>query len=288
MMATINFKRVLLPVPHEAMDEAASRMAVDFAKQLDLDVLGFFVEDMDMLALGELPFVRELRSLEGGWMAIDSERLATEARLAAQRAERRFLEMAERVGAKSMFKLVQGTAADAIASLSRAGDIVIIGESLNPADKLSHSQSQLTESALQSEASVMLVPSRIAQQRGPIAVIAAAPDEAGVGAALSIAGATKTDLVIVNTGERPGSDWVIPSAAVPPGVEVRLIQARSSATAMGTTLSSRLEFANERLLIMTHGTWEDSLALAFAAERRVPVLIIEPEGPRAQMARRLR
>jgi hypothetical protein len=188
-----------------------------------------------------------------------------------------------------MLKIMQGTAADAIASLSRAGDIIIIGESLNPAQKVSHSQSRLTESALQSEASVMLLPSRIARQHGPIAVIAAGPEEAGVSAALSIAGATKTDIVvIVNTGERPGSDWVIPRSAIPAGIEIRIIQARPSATEMGMTLSSPLEFPNERLLVTTRGTLEDSLAITFAAERRVPMLIIEPEDPRAQIARRLR
>lgn len=247
MTGVAGFKRIVLGVSHRSFDDVAARVALALAEDLSLDLLGYYPEDADVLALGAMPFARELRSLEPMWTAIDATRLAAEVALVAQRAERRFLEAVAASGTASSFTVFRGSRAEAIRSLSRAGDIVIISESTGPNQFSTHTIQQLAEAALGSEASVLLVPSRIARQRGAVVALAARANDASVETAALIADATKSKLVIAGIGE--------------------------SSEGPQLAAAARLESLNERLLVIARGLLENSAVSLLATRRRVPVLI---------------
>ena len=247
MTGAAGFKRIVLAVSHRPSDDVAGRVALVLAEDLNLDLLGYYPEDVDVLALSAMPFARELRSLEPSWTAIDGTRLAAEVALVAQRAERRFLETVAASGAASSFAVFRGNRVEAIRSLSRAGDIVIVSESAGPDPFATHTTQQLAEAALGSEASVLLVPRRIARQRGAVVALTTRANDTSIEAAALIAEATKSKLVIAGIGE----------------------------AAEGTQAAAvvRLESLNERLLVIARGLMENSAVSMLAARRRVPVLI---------------
>ena len=247
MTGADGFKRIVLGVSHRPFDDVAARVALALAEDMRLDLLGYYPEDADVLALGAMPFARELRLLERGWTEIDATRLAAEAALMAQRAERRFLEAVTASGATPSFRVFQGSQAEAIRSLSRAGDIVVISESSGPDPFATYTTQQLADVALGSEASVLLVPGRIARQRGSVVALTARTNDASVEAAAFIADATKSKLVIACIGETRD--------------DLQLLEA------------VRLASLNERLLVTARGLLESSAASMLATRRRVPVLI---------------
>jgi hypothetical protein len=68
------FKRLVVGLEPSAPDRAM-RLAVELAELLDLDLLGLFLEDPGLRDLAAIPFVREFRSLGGGWRPIEIDQL---------------------------------------------------------------------------------------------------------------------------------------------------------------------------------------------------------------------
>src|SRR3974390_83058 len=121
-----NFKRIVLGLHPRTPPSQGMRLGMELARLLELDLLGLFVKEEHLLDLVALPFIREFNLFGGGWHPLDLDRLSHDLEIAARSAEKAFREVSKTVSNKCRFEVIQGSMVNAIASVSRAGDIVLL------------------------------------------------------------------------------------------------------------------------------------------------------------------
>lgn len=269
-----SFKRVVLGLQPQ-MPGRMMRLAVELADLLELELLGLFLEETSLRNLASIPFAREFQPLGGGWHPIDLDRLSHDMEVAARSTERMFTEAAKRLAARSRFAVVRGSTAETIASVSQAGDIIMIVEPVSPAERVTQQFSSLIEAAFKSAGAVLLVPSRIARTTGPIIAIAAAPDDPCVDVAAAIALAAGEELVIAVAYDGAADDLPICKLAAGSGLTIKHIAIGKIPLSDPAHVSHALSQLKERLLVMSRGVLEHDILLGLASARRVPMLAIE-------------
>ncbi|MGB9117955.1 MAG: hypothetical protein WCC91_22260 [Bradyrhizobium sp.] len=272
-----SFRRLVLGLQPGAHDRTM-RLAVELADLLHLDLLGLFLEDTSLRDLAGIPFSREFRPLGGGWHMIDLDRLSRDFELAARSIERKFMGAAKRLPTGYQFEVARGPIAKTFASVSRRDDIVMIVEPRSPAEQATHQFSWLLESAFRSAAAVMLVPPHIVRTKGPVAAIVTSSDDPSLHVAAAIALAAKEELVIIEADGRNAEDPGIRKLAADTGLPIKRIAAAGIGLADPAACALAFRQSQERLIVMTRSAFADGAASAIAAARRVPVLIVEPEG----------
>jgi len=83
--------------------------AVQLAARMGAQLEGIFVEDIDLIQLAELPFLREVRSVSRSEIAINLTRMEQELRVLARRAERLLGEHAARQNVSWSFRIWRGS-----------------------------------------------------------------------------------------------------------------------------------------------------------------------------------
>jgi hypothetical protein len=235
------------------LDRQALRTAVEFARLLELEMLGIFVEDPAVLGLGNLPFLRELRLPDHAWRAFEPERVAADLRAAAEQARKLFDQEGAAQGVTCRFEVRQGDPATLVCSLGEETDILVMAEPTAAAERVTAALERAQHAAAASSAAVLFLPPSALLPRGSVAVLAANEADPAFELASRIAG--------------PG---VAPVKAAPP----EGLTARSAAASLAHALGRR----HERLVVMTRGVGgsSDDMPWQLAVERDVPVLVIEP------------
>ncbi len=272
------FKRLVLGF-HPNAPERTLPLAIELADLLHLDLLGLFLEDPSLRHLAGMPFAREFQPLTG-WRPIEIETLAREADLAARAVERTFTAAARKLLTRARFEVMRAPIAEAIASVSCAGDIVVVIEPESAAARTTQQFTWLIEAALHSAAAVLLVPPHAVLRRGPVVAIVTETHDPSLQIAASIARAASEDLIVVDAC---GSAGTAPATHVEglanAGVRVAQMSAAESPW-LGSTASPPRHHLRERLVVVTRGAVPTDRIMAFAAARHVPVLVLEPaDGP---------
>ncbi len=269
------FKRLVLGLEPSAPDRAI-RLAAKLAELLHLELLGLFVEDPSLRDLAAIPFVREFQPLGGGWRSIDLDQLTHDLDIAIRNVERMFVEAAKGLTTRCQFEVTHGAAAQAIASISRSGDIVALTEPATPAARATQQFSWLVNAAFQSAAAVMLVPARIARATGPVVAIALAPDDPSIRTAAAIAMAARENLIIVNASEGKGDDPKDRKIAADTDLLIKHVFTGKASLSDPATYAHALRSVQERLVVAARSVLAPELALTMASSRRIPVLVIAP------------
>ncbi|MEZ5822720.1 MAG: hypothetical protein AB7I42_04675 [Bradyrhizobium sp.] len=186
-----DFKRMLLRLPHSASDYAAVKLIAELADVLGADLIGSFVEDLDLRALVDLPDAREFRA--GAWHRIDSSQLARDFTSASHEAERLFLQMAGL--SRSSFRVVES--ASAAAREAGEDDIIVVIEPKSAVERATRQFGELLEIANRSTSSILWIPSLARRVTGPIVVMASEPEDPCISAAVSIAASVKEKVILL-------------------------------------------------------------------------------------------
>lgn len=273
MSPPVGFKRVVVGLPQSMADQAAVKVAADFAEFLNIELLATFIVDASLHALAGFPAARELRILELSWQAIDAAQISRDIDRATGLARQRFTEAVATRAIKTGFDIVTG--AQAMVSRIRADDIVAIVEPSHPGERITRQFTGLLDAALESAAAVLILPRRIARMAGPVMAIAAGPDDATISVALELAAALKEDLIVVTKfGVFLPSETV--SAANALGVRVEQVIVShlfAHETAWLTSASS----GKERLRVITRDRVPRDAAQLFTMLQGVPLLVIAPD-----------
>jgi hypothetical protein len=287
------YRRIILNLYWNSGDQRTITAAAGFARLLGLDLLGIYVEDEAVHGLAGLPFAREIKLPTHEWGSIHAERIAAEFRHAAMSAERMLARTAAALGVSSSFEVMRGDPSASVTTQSRAGDIVVFAEPRMAGERMTRSFARSWQAAAASAASVLLMPSRLARQRGAVAAVFAGHDDASVITAARIALAADEDLLLLvpGRGRKLREDAI--AAARASGMAESRIHTRWLPALSAEGILHALADCPERLVVLDREVLAadaDAAIFAVAAQCCVPILIVDGGGTalEAQPARNSR
>jgi nucleotide-binding universal stress UspA family protein len=126
VLGPARIRRILIALDASAKSLAALEQAAALAARLDAELLGLFVEDVNLLRLARLPFTREI----GLWSALSRRLEDTDMQRAlrgeARRAQQAFDAVAERLHVQCSFRVVRGRVVTEVLEAARTADLVTI------------------------------------------------------------------------------------------------------------------------------------------------------------------
>jgi nucleotide-binding universal stress UspA family protein len=120
-------RRILVGLDASTHSLAALAAAVELAAAMEAELEGLFVEDVNLLRLAGLPFVREVRhtaSLE----ALDSPRMERALKAQAVQAREALAAAAERARVHWSFRVVRGHVAQEVVQAASQADLLTLGK----------------------------------------------------------------------------------------------------------------------------------------------------------------
>lgn len=280
MAAMPEFKRAVLGLHLHTLDPDVIDVAAGLAELLGLNLVGLLALDDTLQELASYPSAREFLPAAREWRPIDPDRIVREQALAAQGAQRLFTQLAQTLRVPSTFEIVPGGATQTFASAC-ATDILVVAEPRRASASVTHSFTLILDAAVRSTASVLFIPRSVQRRKGPIVVVAGAPDDPSIEVASAIAAAAHEELILMEAYEGPAltpGTTPIEGATTP----MQRIHGDSRLLSDMRHLSTLLENCNESLIVVTREgvAGADNIGMVIAELRRVPVLILEPP-PRA-------
>jgi nucleotide-binding universal stress UspA family protein len=122
-------RRILVGLDASPHSIAALQAACELAARFRAELLGLFVEDIDLLRASELPFTREVRFFSGARHRLDTQQVERQLRAQAARARRALTASAGRAQVHSSFRVTRGTIASELLEAALDMDLVILGKS---------------------------------------------------------------------------------------------------------------------------------------------------------------
>jgi hypothetical protein len=255
------FHRLVLELGHGAADPETIQESAAFARLLDAELHALFVEDETLLHASALPFAREINPVSCEWRPLEPDRLEAELKAAAAQARRHVEAAAHATGVRRSFEVRRGDLALHVTDICVASDIIVVSPPRRMGTGTTHGFLQLRETARQSVASMLFLPSAPGRQHGLVVALAASASDPSLDVAQMIAtGAHERLLVLAPTG-----------SAVPGEPDIRFLPGNTARDVIAA-----LDDTRERLIVMTRADDVGDLGSALAAARGVPVLVMEP------------
>jgi nucleotide-binding universal stress UspA family protein len=127
-MKTPKIQRILVAVDASPHSLAALEAAGELAARFDAELLGLFVEDLNLLRLAGLPFTEELGLFSGRRRRLHTGDVKRQLRIQARRAQETFSIVVKRTRVSAEFHVVQGSVSQEILEASADADIVLLGK----------------------------------------------------------------------------------------------------------------------------------------------------------------
>lgn len=120
--------RILVALDTSPHSVAALEAAVQLAEEWSAELVGLFVEDLDLLRLAQLPFAREVSAYSARVRAIGPEQLELQLRAQAARLRRQMARMAMRRGIRWSFEVSRGDIVAELLEQAKDADLIILGK----------------------------------------------------------------------------------------------------------------------------------------------------------------
>jgi hypothetical protein len=231
------FKRIVIDLHCSGCDRMILRHAADLAQLLQLELFGRFFADPAPARLAALPFAREFRPGERAWAPLEGGNVSLELALAITAAERLFKQMAATV--PRHFQVIHDPAQLEHPLDGRGATIAVIHQSDYPNEPVE----QMLESAFQTAASVLILPSGVPPKSGPILAVITGADDPAAGIAAALASAAGERLFRLDS--HAGTAMQVPAA---------------------------------RLIVTRRGTLSNATLALIAARKKTPVLVVDTQS----------
>ena len=127
MNARHDIHRVLVALDTSPHSLAALKAAVELAADLQAELLGMFIEDINLLRLAQLPCAREVAYATRGSRAVDSKRLERALRTRAAELEQILATVAQGRNVPWSFRVSRGHVANELLAAAEEGDVLVLG-----------------------------------------------------------------------------------------------------------------------------------------------------------------
>lgn len=122
-----SIKRILVAIDASPSSLMALEAAAELAASLQAELLGLFVEDINLLRLGDVPFAREVGFSTGTIREVNLQGIQRQLRAQASQARRQILRLAQSMGFRWSFQVVRGVINHELLQAARDADLVILG-----------------------------------------------------------------------------------------------------------------------------------------------------------------
>lgn len=121
-------RRILVALDASPNSLAALREAADLAASLGAELIGLYVEDINLLRLADLPFARETGTFTYTSHNINRQQIEQHLRSQARQARRALQTLAENRRLRWSFSVVQGVIARELLAAAEQSDLMIVGK----------------------------------------------------------------------------------------------------------------------------------------------------------------
>jgi len=122
-----SIRRILVALDASVSSLAALEAAVALASRLEAELVGLFVEDVNLLKLAALPFAREVGFPSARRRRLGSVEMERSLRAQASRAEAALIAAAERQSVRCSFRVVRGEVTAQVLEAATEVDLLALG-----------------------------------------------------------------------------------------------------------------------------------------------------------------
>ena len=123
----LTIRRILVAMDASQHSQAALDAAANVAALLDAELVGMFIEDINLLRVAQLPFVREVSFPVAETREIDVGKMEKYWRMQATLARRQLIELANQKKIEWSFYIERGSVSDRLLTASLDMDLLAIG-----------------------------------------------------------------------------------------------------------------------------------------------------------------
>jgi nucleotide-binding universal stress UspA family protein len=275
-IAEFVIRRILVALDASTHSLAALEEAAALASAMQAELLGLFVEDINLVRGAGLPFARQVSYPSGAAERMTSERIDRELKAQAELARRALAAAAARQQARWSFRTVRGQVTGEILAAASHSDLVLLGKSgWSPARPVGSTARALIAA---SPGAFLLVPQE-APQAGPIAVFfeGSSDSRRALEAAIRLAIARQAPLlVLVSCASPDACDILMRNTRQIVGSRVKEFRIRRVQAATSRDLAQLLRTEHARLLVLPGGSAlaQESGIRSLLELTRSPLLLI--------------
>lgn len=163
-------RRILIALDASTTSLAALQAATELAALLEAELLGLFVEDVNLIRLANLPFARVIGFSSASARPIDQRQMTRALRAEANRARRALIAATEQTEVQASFRVVQGQVAVELLTAAQDADLLILGRVSRPLTRRSRLGSTARRIVLQAPRPVLLAAGSL-QAGGSVVVV---------------------------------------------------------------------------------------------------------------------
>jgi nucleotide-binding universal stress UspA family protein len=196
-------QRILVALDTSTHSLAGLDAAARLAAAMEAELVGLFVEDINLLRLAALPFAREITWPSTGGRELSEEGMERELRLLASQARRALAYAAEQVEAEWTFRVVRGAVTREVLNAAVEADLLTLGRASRSPTARIKLGSTARAAVVEAPRSVLLAREGANLEKPIIVTYDGSPSAArAVSAAATMAQPNDTNLVVlVMTGE---------------------------------------------------------------------------------------
>ncbi|MEQ8816332.1 MAG: hypothetical protein RLO51_06240 [Thalassobaculum sp.] len=260
------FRRAVIGFHDAGCSPSGLDAAVGFARAMESQLVGVFVEDTPLLEWSSSPLSRHVTTLAGRWATATPDSLAAEFATAARIVRRRLSRVAEALGVSVDFRVERASAASlTFAATARPRDLLIVVEPADPMARLCYPFADLVRAIEASSAPVLYMPHGAQQRRGPVVSIEPQLDGESSRIAAEVAARIGESLISIGGADAP---WTAP-------LNLQDVEHALAGVAERLVVLGRPEPTSS----------QPSLFATIAARRLVPTLVVGAGHPGAPQAR---
>ena len=125
----LTIKRIAVAIDCSPHSRASLSAAAEIAGLLQAELLGIFVEDINLIRMAELPFSQEIHLHTARSEPLDSLKLERLLKLQAKEAHELFMQTAERFGIPHTFRKLRGLVSAEVLAAALETDLLAMGRS---------------------------------------------------------------------------------------------------------------------------------------------------------------
>jgi nucleotide-binding universal stress UspA family protein len=197
-------RRIVVAIDSSAHAKAALETAASIAARFNAEILGLFVEDIDLVNLAKLPLGKEIGFISGQPREFDTHALEEGFRVEVARARRELQQIAGRSRVVSSFRVVRGRVDAEVMTAAAEGDLLILGTASRSVGFRRRAGSVAVAAAERAPRSVLLMRPGARVQGKALLVYDGSPgSDLALEAAVRLVGAKDSALTILIPAETP-------------------------------------------------------------------------------------